>query len=127
MNSGGRGVIKKKKKKKPQQKKKKKKNQNKKKKKKKKKNKQKTTKISHTTRQSKHMQGKATKTRFLKIGSQIWVVEPSEISAQTLFFEVKLLFQSLPETFLHILRPCSRYLEGPPNFVCFIGKVFLKN
>ena len=76
----------------------------------------------HTARQSKHVQGKATKTRFLKIGSQIWVVEPSETSVQTLLFEEKLLLQSLPEIVLRILRPCSRYLEGVPNLVLYAGK-----
>ena len=41
---------------------------------------------------------------------------------ENLFFEAKLLLQSLPETILRILRPCSRYLEGPPNFVLCVGK-----
>ena len=76
----------------------------------------------HTARQSKHVQGKATKTRFSKIGSQIWVVEPSETSVQTLFFEEKFLLQSLPEIVLRILRPCSRHLEGTPNLLLYVSE-----
>ena len=64
----------------------------------------------------------ARKSKFLTIFDKIKSKNRGEKSRPNPIFGVKTFFQTPPETFLRILWPCSRYLEGPPSHVLYANK-----